>query len=261
MAGAGSYRPFCATYFCPWVNDVEETTNLRFTEKLAGVAVHVLTGLGAVCALLAVEAVMAGAWPRVFIWLGIAFLIDGIDGPIARAVGVKQNIPRFSGERIDLIIDYLTYVFVPVLALLSAERLPGLLGHGLAGVILLSSLFHFSDLKSKSSDLAFVGFPAVWNIVAFYVFALDIGPWSTVAMILICTLATFVPLHWIHPIRVGPLRPVTLVLTALWSVAALMTVLKGFPAEAWAQAVLMIVALYGMAFSAWLSFKASAVAE
>ncbi len=229
--------------------------------KLAGMAVHVLTGLGAVCALFAVEAVMAGAWPRVFLWLGIAFLIDGIDGPIARAVDVKQNLPRFSGERIDLIIDYLTYVFVPVLVLLAAGRLPETMGYALAGLILLSSLFHFSDVESKSNDLAFVGFPAIWNILAFYVFALDIGPWLTVVMILLCTMATFFPLHWLHPIRVRFFRPATLLLTALWSVAALMTVLNDFPAEAWAQSVFVLVALYGLSLSAWLSFKAHAVAD
>ena len=76
--------------------------------KLAAVAVHLLTGLGAVCALLAVEAILSGDWPRVFWWLGVAFLIDGIDGPIARAIGVKEQLPRFSGETIDLMIDYLT---------------------------------------------------------------------------------------------------------------------------------------------------------
>ena len=76
--------------------------------KLAGICVHIFTGLGAVCALLAVEAIFAGNWTGVFIWLGVAFLIDGIDGPIARAVDVQGNLPRFSGERIDLVIDYLT---------------------------------------------------------------------------------------------------------------------------------------------------------
>lgn len=224
--------------------------------KFAGMAVHLLTGLGAVCALLAVEAAMTQAWPRVFLWLGIAFLIDGIDGPIARAVDVRQNLPRFSGERIDLVIDYLTYVFVPAFVLLAAGRLPESLAHGLAAFILLSSLFHFSDLESKSSDLAFVGFPAIWNILAFYVFALDIGPWVTAALILACIIATFVPLHWVHPVRVTPLRPLTLVLTVLWSGAALVTVMEDFPAAAWAQTTFMLVALYGLALSAWLSLKA-----
>ncbi len=224
--------------------------------KLAGIAVHILTGLGAVCALLAVEAALAEAWPRVFLWLGIAFLIDGIDGPIARSVGVKESLPRFSGERIDLVVDYLTYVFVPALVLLAAGRLSGALGFALVAVILLSSLFHFSDIESKASDLAFVGFPAIWNILAFYIFALDIGPWAASTLIVACAIATFFPLHWVHPVRVTLLRPVTLSLTALWSVTAIATVYSGFPAAHWAQIVFAVVAIYGLGLSAWLSFKA-----
>lgn len=224
--------------------------------KLAGICVHIFTGLGAVCALLAVEAIFSGNWTGVFIWLGVAFLIDGIDGPIARAVDVQGNLPRFSGERIDLVIDYLTYVFVPVLALLLAGRLPEGIGHGLGAIILLSSLFHFSDVESKAHDMAFVGFPAIWNILAFYVFALDLSPVAATGLIVVATVLTFVPLHWLHPVRVEPLRPLTLSLTLAWSAAALWTVLQGFPAPMMAQAVLVGVAVYGLGLSAWLSREA-----
>lgn len=224
--------------------------------KLAGIAVHVFTGLGAVCALFAVEAIFAGNWTGVFIWLGVAFLIDGIDGPIARAVEVQENLPRFSGERIDLVIDYLTYVFIPVLALLLAGRLPAGYGHALGAIILLTSLFHFSDVESKAHDMAFVGFPAIWNILAFYVFALDVTPAAATALILAATVLTFVPLHWLHPVRVKPLRGLTLMLTAAWSAAALWTVQTGFPAPSMAQVVLVGVAVYGLGLSAWLSREA-----
>ncbi len=228
--------------------------NRDLGNRLAGLAVHVFTGLGAVCALLAVEAVMSRNWPRVFVWLGVAFLIDGIDGPIARAVEVKRHLARFSGEHIDLVIDYLTYVFVPVLALLVAGRLPEPLVYPLVAVMLLSSLFHFSDLESKASDLAFVGFPAIWNIVAFYVFALDLGPAMASGLIAIATVATFVPLHWVHPMRVQAMRPLTMALTVVWAAVALQTVLSGFPASALAQSVLVAVAIYGVGVSAWLSW-------
>lgn len=224
--------------------------------KFAGIVVHIFTGLGAVCALLAVEAIYAGDWARVFVWLGVAFLIDGIDGPFARAVDVQENLPRFSGERIDLVIDYMTYVFVPVLALLLAGRLPQGYGHALAAIILLSSLFHFSDVESKSHDMAFVGFPAIWNILAFYVFALDMSPLAATASILAATALTFVPLHWLHPVRVQPLRPLTLTLTVAWAVAAMWSVQQEFPAPLLAQVVLVGVALYGLGLSAWLSRQA-----
>ena len=221
--------------------------------KLAGFAVHVLTGLGAVCALFAVEAVFAAAWSQAFMWLGAAFLIDGIDGPMARAVNVMANLPRYSGERIDLVIDYITYVFVPVLMLLMADRLPSGAGAWLGGLVLLSSLFHFSDVESKSEDLSFVGFPAIWNLVAFYIFAMDMGPIAASVLIVVCVLLTFVPLHWVHPLRVVEMRPVTFVATVAWSAAALWSVMAGFPPPWPAQLVLAGVAIYGIALSLWLS--------
>ena len=115
----------------------------------APASVHLFTAVGAVVALLATRAMLNGAWEEAFGWLGLALLIDGIDGPFARRTQVAVRLPRFSGERLDLIIDYLTYVFVPALMLLQAGYLTGLSGLILASLILLSSLYHFSDTGSK----------------------------------------------------------------------------------------------------------------
>src|SRR5262245_60019917 len=116
---------------------------------LPAALVHFFTALGAVCALLAARAAIAGAWEAVFGWLGLARVIDGVDGALARQVQVERRLPRFSGERLDLVVDYTTYVFVPALALLQAGFLTGLWGVVLASLILLSSLFHFCDTESK----------------------------------------------------------------------------------------------------------------
>ena len=99
----------------------------------------------------------------------------------ARKAKVQLWLPRFSGDRLDLVIDYLTYVFVPALALLQAGFLQGAWGLVLAALILLSSLFHFSDTESKADDYSFVGFPAIWNLVAFYVFAFALPPTAAAA--------------------------------------------------------------------------------
>ena len=208
--------------------------------------VHLFTALGVVCALMAALAVIDRAYERMFLWLGLAFFIDGIDGTFARAARVKEVLPRFSGEQLDLVDDYVTYVFVPVLAMLQAGFLPGTWGLVLAALALLSSLFHFSDLESKSEDLSFVGFPAVWNIVAFYVFAFAMAPLAAGLLVLACVALTFVPLRWVHPLRVKRLRGVTLALSVAWSLAALWTVLKGFPAGRVDGAVLIAVAVYGL---------------
>jgi phosphatidylcholine synthase len=209
--------------------------------------VHLFTSLGIVCALLATRATLAGAWEQVFVWLGLALVIDGIDGTFARMADVSTKLPRFSGDRLDLVIDYVTYVFVPALALLQAGYLgSGMLGVMLASLILLSSLFHFSDTESKSEDHCFVGFPAIWNIVAFYVFALQMPVWLAALLVVVCAALTFVPLRWAHPLRTPLLWPITFALTGLWVVAAFVTIWSGFSAGPMAKAILLLAALYGV---------------
>jgi phosphatidylcholine synthase len=209
--------------------------------------VHLFTALGAVCALFATRAVLAGAWEQVFAWLGLALIIDGLDGTFARIADVSTRLPRFSGDRLDLVVDYVTYVFVPALALLQAGYLGGgWFGVLLASLILLSSLFHFSDTESKSDDHCFIGFPAIWNIVAFYVFALRMPVWAAALLVLACVVLTFVPMRWAHPLRTPLLWPVTLVLTGLWTVAASGALWSGFPAGPVTKSVLLLAAAYGV---------------
>jgi phosphatidylcholine synthase len=215
--------------------------------------VHLFTALGAVCGLLATRAVFAGAWEQAFAWLGVALVIDGIDGTFARMADVSTRLPRFSGERLDLVIDYVTYVFVPALALVQAGYLPGTPGVVLASLILLSSLFHFSDTESKTDDHCFVGFPAVWNIVAFYAFALQMPAWLCSALVLVCVVFTFVPMRWAHPLRTPLLFPVTLAAMTLWCLAAAVTIWQGFPAGGLAQAILLGTAAYALGVTLWRS--------
>ena len=132
---------------------------------------HLLTASGAVLALLALRAVHQGDWRMMFVWLGAALIVDAADGPLARKLEVKTVLPRFSGERLDLIVDYLTYVAVPAYALTEAPLLPDHACLPAAAAILLSSLFHVADLESKTEEGYFVGFPAIWNIVLLYLFA------------------------------------------------------------------------------------------
>jgi phosphatidylcholine synthase len=218
-------------------------------------AVHVFTALGAVCALFAARAVIAHDAEALFIWLGIALFVDGIDGTFARKVNVAENLPRFSGERLDLVIDYITYVFVPVLALLEWNYLDGALGNVLASAILLSSLYHFTDVESKSDDYCFLGFPAIWNIFAFYVFVLDPPNWVTALAVVAAVIGTFVPMPWIHPLRVVALRPLTLAAVAASAVASVALLANGFPAPLWTQLVLGAVGIYFtvLAVAWWLS--------
>jgi phosphatidylcholine synthase len=221
---------------------------------LPAAAVHCFTALGAICALLAFRAALVGEWEELFVWLAVALCIDGIDGTLARMTKITAVLPRFSGERLDLIIDYLTYVFVPALAMLQAGYLEGRLGLVLASLILLSSLFHFSDTQSKTSDNCFIGFPALWNVVAFYVFALDLPPWLAVTLVSAGIVLTFVPWKWAHPLRTPLLRPVTLVVMLVAGCAAVLTLRHGFPASGAPKAILILAAAYMLALVLFRSF-------
>jgi phosphatidylcholine synthase len=211
--------------------------------------VHVFTALGVVCGLLALLAVLDGRFVAGFIWLGVALIIDGLDGTLARALAVTRRAARISGTTLDLVVDYVTYVFVPVVAMLKAGLLVGHWGIMLASLALLSSLFHFSDTRNKADDHSFVGFPAVWNLVAFYLFAFQTGPVVTTLIVLACVALTFVPLRWAHPFRVTRFRAVTISVSVLGSIAAIWTLRSGFPADVGAKILLAVAALYfcGMA--------------
>lgn len=214
---------------------------------IAAALVHVLTASGVIPATLALVATAHGRFEAAFWWLGLAFVIDGIDGPLARRFRVKEVLPRFCGERLDLIVDYLTYVVVPAFMVYRAGLAPEALTLPSVLLITLTSLYHFSDKDSKTSDGYFVGFPAIWNLVVFYFFAAPVGPILTFVIILALSILTFVPLKWLHPFRVKSWRPLTFAVTSLWAVAAMAVTFYGFPASPFWRAVLIATGLYGLA--------------
>ncbi len=207
--------------------------------------INSLTASGAVIALMGLEAVYERQWETAFIWLGLALVIDAIDGPIARSFKVQSD-QRFSGGRLDLIVDYLNYVFVPAVALVKSGMLPVHQSLFMASVILLTSLYHFSDTRSKAEDHSFTGFPAIWNVVIFYLFIFQPSKPGAAIVILIFAALTFMPLRWAHPVRNRKLRPLTLLVTALGAAASIWIVSVGFDAEApVARIILAVAALYG----------------
>ena len=219
--------------------------------RIPAALVHIFTASGVACALYAMLALMRDDWQAMFAWLGAALIIDALDGPMARRLHVKKHLPRFDGERLDLIIDYITYVFVPAVALVRAGFLPGPLGQLLAAGILMSSLFHFSDTQSKTEDNCFVGFPAIWNVVALYFFAFAAPAWPAMTITTVCVALTFVPLKWVHPVRVAAWRPLTAACCALWGMGALWVLIDGFPVGVWPRLALALGGLYAIGLVAW----------
>ena len=190
--------------------------------------VHLLTASGVLCSLFAFMAIADGNLKLTFIWLGLALIIDAVDGPLARAVDTKTHLPRFSGERLDLIVDYLNYVALPAFIIVKQPVIMGAWGYVAAALVLMTSLFHFSDLSSKTRDGYFVGFPAVWNIVLFYILAFNISQMMAFGAILFFSVLTFIPMCWVHPFRVVKLRWLTGLVVLVWFYAAYVTTLSGF---------------------------------
>lgn len=212
-------------------------------------AVHILTATGAVFGFFALTETARGAYETAFLWLGAALLVDGLDGPLARYFYVKQTLPRICGESLDLVIDYLTYVIVPAFMIYEAGMVPLGTAGVAAGTIMLTSLFHFADMQSKSTDGYFVGFPALWNLFALYAFVLEPAPELVLAGVALFAVLTFVPLKWNHPVRVRTYRWLTLGVTGVWSVAAIAALVRGFPGDLATQIIFVAAALYYMALS------------
>jgi phosphatidylcholine synthase len=188
--------------------------------RLAGVGVHLYTASGTVLAFLVVVAALDGDAARA-LWLGLAALIiDGSDGMLARRLRVKETIPQFDGARLDDIVDYITYVFAPVVLLWTGGYLPkGTWGEVLAALPLLASSYQFCRVDAKTDDHYFLGFPSYWNVIAFYAVVMKLSPSTLATVLVVCSLLVFVPVKYIYPSRTLLLRRTNLLLAAGWLVS------------------------------------------
>jgi phosphatidylcholine synthase len=207
-------------------------------------AVHVFTACGGACALLALLAASRTAWPAMFVWLGIALIIDGIDGTFARRLRVAEALPRWSGDVLDLVVDILTYVFVPAYAIAASGLLPQSVATLLGLVIVVTGSLYFADRQMKTSDYYFRGFPALWNVAAFYLFLLKLPPWLGAALVAALAVLTFAPFHFIHPVRISHLRAWTMAALVLWALLAAVAVADDLAPGFWAVTALCVLAVY-----------------
>ena len=183
--------------------------------------VHAYTASGALMGLAGVLAVVAGDLRQAFIWMFVATFVDGTDGVLSRRARVKERTPTFDGARLDDIVDYLTFVFLPAFLIVMAGLVPDELKYVVAGAMLLSSAYGFASLDAKTSDYFFTGFPSYWNIVALYLAVLGLSPWINAAIIMAFALLVFVRIGYIYPTRTPTLRALTLGLMALWGIMLL----------------------------------------
>jgi phosphatidylcholine synthase len=207
-------------------------------------SVHLFTALGAGLALLALLEAVREHWAAMFGWLGAALVVDGLDGPMARRLNVAKLQPQWSGEVLDLVVDFVTYVFVPGYAIAASGLLLPVAAPLLGAGIAVSGALYFADRRMKAADNHFRGFPALWNAAAFYLFLLRLPPVSSTLAIAILIVLTFVPVHVIHPVRVRRFRAVTLSLIAIWAVLAIWVLARDFDVATPVTVALCAVAAY-----------------
>ncbi len=237
-----------ANVAAPWVTPVAIPLKLRhdghMTAQTRALLVHLLTATGAVFAMLAILAAVDGKWSLMFLWLVVAFFVDGIDGPLARKFNVKKYAPEFDGVLLDLIIDYLTYVFIPAFALFKSGLMAGWTGWFAIIVITFASALYFADTRMKTKDNSFSGFPGCWNMLVLVIFAVEPNFWVSLAMVTLLAVAMFLPIKFVHPVRTERWRLLTLPMALGWTFFAGWAAWVDFHPESWAHWGLVITSVY-----------------
>jgi len=204
----------------------------------------VLTACGAALALMALIFATGGHWEAMFFCLGLALIVDGVDGPLAREFKVAQMLPRWSGDTLDLVVDFTTYVFVPGYAIAASGLMPEFFAIPAGMLVVITGAIYFADRKMKTEDNYFRGFPAVWNLAAFYLYVLQPPAWIAAAGVVVLAALTFLPVRFVHPLRVKQWRWLNVALLALWALLALMTVVTGLQPGPIVTLPLCAIALY-----------------
>lgn len=235
-----------STRYAPWLIHLVSRTleaGLSRTRQFAAWGVHAYTALGLPIAFVATAALYSGDAKLFFLLLCLAVFVDATDGTLARAVKVKEVLPQFDGRRLDDLVDFLIFAFLPSLALPTLGMLPP--GWESAAVVpLLASGYGFCQEHAKTEE-SFVGFPSYWNIVVLYLFLLGASPWANLVTILSLSVLVFVPIHYLYPTRTRLMRPVTMGFGYVW--ALLMVILTLNVDKSWSQAV----AAWSLAYPAY----------
>jgi phosphatidylcholine synthase len=181
-------------------------------------AVHAFTATGVVMAWLALLAVWRHDYRTAFLWMIAATAVDSLDGWLARLARVGEVLPHFNGARLDDIVDYLTFVFVPVALMHDAALFPASLAFPTSAAVLMASAYGFSSDDAKTNDYFFTGFPSYWNVVALYLLVLGLPAWANALVVWGLVGAVFVRTGYIYPSRTPILQTPTLLLGLGWAV-------------------------------------------
>lgn len=212
--------------------------------RTSALAVHLFTATGASLAMLALHEAFTRDWAMMSIWLAVALVVDGIDGPLARHFNVKQHFAEIDGVLLDLIIDFLTYVVIPAYALYASGLLPGWSGWIAVLLIPFASAVYFADTRMKTADNSFAGFPGCWNMAVLAMLVIVPPWWVTLTIVILLTAAMFLPLKFIHPVRTLRWRPISLTVSLVWMGAIAWAAWTDFSANAVLTVTVALTSIY-----------------
>ena len=213
-------------------------------DALWAFGVHILTASGAFLAFLSLVAAAESRFTAAFLWLGAALLVAGVDGPLARKLEVKVWWPHWSGDMLDSVIDYVTYVMIPAFILYQSGLLGKYTSFLAAALIVITSAIYYADTRMKTEHYGFKGFPVCWNMVVFTLMISSPSEWFSLAVVVVTAALTFAPVIFVHPVRVKILRPLTLTVSALWAAGALIALFYDLHAPMWADVMILASGAY-----------------
>ena len=222
--------------------------------EIRAFSVHILTASGSFLAFLGVVAAAEKHFVDMFWWLGLALFVDGIDGPIARKVRVKEVLPNWSGDTLDNIIDYVTYVLLPAFALYQSDMIGEPWSFVAAGAIVVSSAIYYADTGMKTEEYFFSGFPVVWNMVVFTLFVIGATETTASILVFVSVVLTFLPINFLHPVRVKRLRRMNILVLVIWSALSIYALLLHFTTPTWVAYGVAASGLYLYFIGAVLQF-------
>jgi phosphatidylcholine synthase len=180
--------------------------------------VHLYTALGLLAAASIAKLLVQGG-SQSFRWsfalMAFATFVDSTDGTLARKIKIKEVLPNFDGRKLDDITDFLTYTFLPLLLVWRANILPAGTDWCLL-LPLLASAYGFCQSAAKTDDGYFLGFPSLWNVVAFYLYVLQVPPWGALGVVVALAALTFVPSRYLYTSQPGRMNVALNILALLW---------------------------------------------
>lgn len=232
--------------------------NYTFTQKALAFSVHAFTSTGIVAGFMAILAIADHEFKNAMLWLFLTLIIDGVDGTFARMAKVREVLPNVDGKMIDYVIDFATYAIIPAYFIYEAPLLPEEVKLVGAAIILLVSAIYYGLDGMVSSDYYFVGFPVMWNMVAFYLFfVLGLPEWINFALILFFAVLHFVPIKFLYPSRTVKFRWLNLAASAIFLISNIW-IIAIYEDK---NTVLSWLSIAGVGFFAWMGIYSTWIDE